>query len=509
MAGQVIQGFFLGGRMPVACAVRPAVAQPAVAGMPRPGPPRPAFVHASATVQQRPAPGRPLQMRQPGQVAQRFGGNEGTEIDPVAIGLVRSGGQPLPQRLLAKMEAAFGADFSSVRVHVGPQASRIGAIAFTTGNDLYFAPGQFQPESVKGQQLIGHELAHVIQQRQGRVRASGNGVAVVQDHALEAEADRLGMRAAMQPSATGLVQRKIDGASRGVSPRPGRPPLVHAASDRAATSTRASIQRMEMDLENYGGGQSQKIFGLPSDWEKSIKKKSATKMEKMFSSGENISEARDYGHQRAKQMLRWVASLLYKYYPNCVEIQCYYRHNYIYVSSNKNSVNNKMRQDLAGGMRTLLKTAFEASYPKNMDKDFRKRIKHHGKKLLSKTLNDGQEDVWDAIRNNRIIVPNTLYDVDLHAERRIQEHLGIKLNKKYLGGVKRACTVCAIDLDLTDLSVGPFWPSKAALGGYDKDHIKETMEDEEIFSHVTKSKRTGKLTTDYDSDSDSGTDEYL
>jgi len=97
------------------------------------------------------------------------------------------------------MEAAFRTDFSAVRVHVGPQAERIGAIAFTMGPDIWFAPGRYQPDTVQGQQLLGHELAHVVQQRQGRVRNPlGAGVAVVQDHALEAEADRLGWRAALQ-----------------------------------------------------------------------------------------------------------------------------------------------------------------------------------------------------------------------------------------------------------------------------------------------------------------------
>jgi hypothetical protein len=95
------------------------------------------------------------------------------------------------------MEAALGADFSNVRVHVGPQAERIGAVAFTMGTDIYFAPSRFQPDTVQGQQLLGHELAHVVQQRQGRVRnPAGTGVAVVQDLALEAEADRLGHQAA-------------------------------------------------------------------------------------------------------------------------------------------------------------------------------------------------------------------------------------------------------------------------------------------------------------------------
>jgi ribosomal protein S18 acetylase RimI-like enzyme len=181
LATRVIQGFFVGGQAhPAAGVVRPAPIQRATASrhQARVGPPVPSFAGRAGAIQ-------------------RFGGNDSFEVDPNRIGLARSGGQPLPRPLLAKMEAAFGADFSSVRVHVGPQAARIGAIAFTTGNDLYFAPGRYQPESVQGQQLIGHELAHVIQQRQGRVRAPGNGVSVVQDHALEAEADRLGMRAAM------------------------------------------------------------------------------------------------------------------------------------------------------------------------------------------------------------------------------------------------------------------------------------------------------------------------
>jgi hypothetical protein len=29
------------------------------------------------------------------------------------------------------------------------------------GTDIYFAPGRFQPETVQGQQMFGHEPAHV------------------------------------------------------------------------------------------------------------------------------------------------------------------------------------------------------------------------------------------------------------------------------------------------------------------------------------------------------------
>lgn len=135
-----------------------------------------------------------------GSVMQAKGTGQPYQVDPTQLDLARGGGRPLPDAVRGKMEAALGADFSAVRVHVGPQADRIGAVAFTLGTDIYFAPGRYQPDTPQGQQLLGHELAHVVQQRQGRVRApTAGGIAVVQDRALEAEADRLGQRAAMLP----------------------------------------------------------------------------------------------------------------------------------------------------------------------------------------------------------------------------------------------------------------------------------------------------------------------
>jgi hypothetical protein len=110
----------------------------------------------------------------------------------------KSGGLPLPSEVRTKMETAFSADFSDVRVHIGHEASSLGAIAYTWGSNIHFAPGQYNPHTIQGQKLLGHELWHVVQQRSGRVRNPfGGGVAVVQDNALEAEADRMGVKAAM------------------------------------------------------------------------------------------------------------------------------------------------------------------------------------------------------------------------------------------------------------------------------------------------------------------------
>ena len=142
---------------------------------------------------------RSLPMPQPippgGAAVQRRGGGGS---DAFLVNLPAShGGQALPDEVRSGMEAALNADFSDVRVYVGPQATSIGALAFTRGSDIFFAPGQYNPSTLHGRELLGHELTHVVQQRQGRVtNPFGSGVAVVSDRSLEAEADQMGRRAA-------------------------------------------------------------------------------------------------------------------------------------------------------------------------------------------------------------------------------------------------------------------------------------------------------------------------
>lgn len=106
----------------------------------------------------------------------------------------------IPDDVKQRMEDSFGTDFSSVRVH--PESSKapeVGALAYTQGTDIHFAPGQFKPETSTGQQLLGHELTHVIQQSEGRVQPTTEigGMAVNDDISLENEADLLGAKASM------------------------------------------------------------------------------------------------------------------------------------------------------------------------------------------------------------------------------------------------------------------------------------------------------------------------
>ena len=87
---------------------------------------------------------------------------------PARIQASLAGGTPLPASVRRFMEPRFKASFANVRVHTDANAAslsrQLAAQAFTTGNHIFFARDQFQPETAAGRELIAHELAHTIQQ---------------------------------------------------------------------------------------------------------------------------------------------------------------------------------------------------------------------------------------------------------------------------------------------------------------------------------------------------------
>ncbi|MCH7653700.1 MAG: DUF4157 domain-containing protein [Chloroflexi bacterium] len=99
-------------------------------------------------------------------------GLEGGSLDQGTESLIegaRSGGSPLPDRLRASMESAFGADFSGVRVHSDGKSDELNdkltSRAFTTGQDIFLKKGEYKPDSLGGKELLAHELTHVVQQK--------------------------------------------------------------------------------------------------------------------------------------------------------------------------------------------------------------------------------------------------------------------------------------------------------------------------------------------------------
>ena len=93
----------------------------------------------------------------------------------------RGGGQALDEGVQKQMESSIGQDLSNVRVHTSPEADtlnrQVGAKAFTTGSDIFFRQGQYDPQSSSGQELLAHEMTHVVQQSSGMVN-NGSGMTV-------------------------------------------------------------------------------------------------------------------------------------------------------------------------------------------------------------------------------------------------------------------------------------------------------------------------------------------
>jgi len=120
----------------------------------------------------------------------------------------RGGGQGLDHGVRRQMETAFGSDFSGVHVHTGLEAHTlnraVSAVAFTTGQDIFFRDGAYDPVSSGGRELLAHELTHVVQQGGGSGVAQGKLVVGEPNDRYEREAEL----------AASAVVRTIDAPNR-------------------------------------------------------------------------------------------------------------------------------------------------------------------------------------------------------------------------------------------------------------------------------------------------------
>jgi Domain of unknown function (DUF4157) len=111
----------------------------------------------------------------------------------------------LPDHLKSGIENLSGYTMNDVKVHYNSdKPAQLQARAYAQGSDIHIAPGQ--------ERLLPHEAWHVVQQKQGRVKATvqmKNGVNVNNDANLEQEADSYGHKA---------LQFKSDQAHSGVKP---------------------------------------------------------------------------------------------------------------------------------------------------------------------------------------------------------------------------------------------------------------------------------------------------
>ena len=152
-------------------------------------------------------------------------GDGEAEVSPEmdkAIQRARGGGQAMDSGTRSRMEPAFGADFSGVRVHTDAQADvlseSLSARAFTTGKDIFFRQADYNPGSSSGRELIAHELTHVVQQ---------NGAGVQPKLTVNKPGDRFEQEADQMSRAVMDAERRPapEAESPGVAPRQAEEPV--------------------------------------------------------------------------------------------------------------------------------------------------------------------------------------------------------------------------------------------------------------------------------------------
>lgn len=188
------------------------------------GIPPSAKVHAnllSRATADHPARGRQLMLQMQRQYGNRYvqrvvelsrqgaGETEATPEVEATIEQARGGGRSLDAGIQRQMESAFGTNFSGVRVHTDSTADALNqslsARAFTTGQDIFFRQGEYNPGSSSGKELLAHELTHVVQQT-GTVRGK-LAIGEAGDR-YEQEADKVASEVLQRLDAPAAVQRQ-------------------------------------------------------------------------------------------------------------------------------------------------------------------------------------------------------------------------------------------------------------------------------------------------------------
>ncbi len=165
------------------------------------------------------------------------------------------GGNPLPEYVRSQLEAGLNADLSKVRVHTDGDADTlaksVNAIAFTSGQDIFFQSAKFEPNTKTGYELLAHEVTHTVQQAGGQVKPG-----IDSDPSLETAAQDTGAKLAAN----------FDPNAKTSTPKTELP----SPSTSSAGSNQAAVQRLSdtKQLEQPSpttGGKPQQIPGAQPD----------------------------------------------------------------------------------------------------------------------------------------------------------------------------------------------------------------------------------------------------
>jgi hypothetical protein len=179
------------------------------------------------------------------------------DVEPLVGPVLRASGAPLDGATRTMFEARLRHGLGDVRVHTDAQAaasaSAVGAAAYTVGQHVVFADGQFDVGSESGRQVLAHELVHTIQQGgppvEGPMRVSDPGDVHEQEAARLASSPvghagpDLSARAIVTGRPAGVVARQPPQAPAPQHPLGPPVPLVEADRPRVAPAARDAIEK--------------------------------------------------------------------------------------------------------------------------------------------------------------------------------------------------------------------------------------------------------------------------
>src|SRR5579859_4227914 len=187
------------------------------------------------------------------------------------------GGDPLPGTVQRQLESHLESDLSNVRVHTDSGADQmaqaVDAVAFTSGSDIFFRQGTYDPGTPSGLHLLAHETTHTVQQAAGPVAGTPaeGGVAISDpsdsfEQAAEATAARVAQGApgaaaggGLSSSASSVQREAVDDEDLAAQ---AMRPATYAAVQRQAPddedlaaqamrpATYAAVQRQAADDED-------------------------------------------------------------------------------------------------------------------------------------------------------------------------------------------------------------------------------------------------------------------
>ena len=241
-------------------------------------------------------------------------GGGDTAVNAAGVAAQLGSGSALDGAARLKMESAFHADFSGVRVHADRQGAKLSdhldARAFTVSNHVAFGAGEYGPGTLVGDALLAHELAHVVQQR-------GGGPAQSDTQTLEHHADQAAEQAVLAGSGASFTMAHVRAGLRiqrcGKSkddPTPAPKPADAGVRDAAAGPDRekisARIEALLLDPDGNAGEILKIIDGLGDN------ATSVLEITAPFDGGQSLDLGVLMGSRKAREMLKRVSAELAK-----------------------------------------------------------------------------------------------------------------------------------------------------------------------------------------------------